>query len=236
MKDVSYYLELQAEYENAKEKTIFLRDISDDDLVYLLKSKGYDLYSGRIQYNEETGLFDVLKTDSRYSIFFLEDVKFLIKNGELRISFGVSRLSFIATGLFLTSLKGFPTEVQGDFLCDKNYLTNLVGAPSKVSRHFSCRDNELTSLKGCPKEIFGQFNCSGNHLTSLEGGPLLVGRSYSCEENRLQTLKGCARKVGAFYCSFNELKSLEGSPSPVEETFESRHDEESWKRVKERNN
>ena len=44
--------------------------------------------------------------------------------------------------------------------CDK--LTSLKGAPKEVGGNFDCSDNKLTSLEGCPKEVGGDFYCDNN--------------------------------------------------------------------------
>lgn len=62
----------------------------------------------------------------------------------------------------LSSLKGCPRKVNGDFDCSKNHLTTLVGCPEVVKRNFNCAENELTSLEGCPKSLKGKFDCSFN--------------------------------------------------------------------------
>ena len=105
----------------------------------------------------------------------------------------------------LTSLKGCPKEVSGDFdcfLCPK--LESLKGTPQKVGRNFNCCDcSSLTSLKGCPQEVRGGFDCS------------------ECPE--LESLEGTPQKVGEFVCSgCPKLKSLDGCPKEVVDYFNCR--------------
>ena len=50
-------------------------------------------------------------------------------------------------GLGLTSLKGAPKEVGGDFWCSYNQLTSLEGAPREIGGGFDCSNNpDLHSL------------------------------------------------------------------------------------------
>ena len=141
----------------------------------------------------------------------------------------------------LTSLKGAPKEVKGDFDCSHNNLTSLKGAPEKVKGYFDCNNNNLTSLEYAPKEVGDKFNCSHNNLTSLKGAPKKVGDFYCgfnnltsleyapkevkgdfyCYTNKLITLKGCPKKVGDnFECSYNNLTSLKDGPEKVGGDFD----------------
>ncbi|MBR1756760.1 MAG: hypothetical protein IJ738_04270, partial [Alphaproteobacteria bacterium] len=97
------------------------------------------------------------------------------------------------------------------FNCSGNQLTSLKGAPQKVGGNFNCSYNQLTSLKGVPQKIEGSFNCSENQLTSLEGAPQKVGGNFRCYGNQLTSLKGAPQKVGGnFWCYGNQLTSLFG--------------------------
>lgn len=116
----------------------------------------------------------------------------------------------------LTSLEGCPKEIGGNFNCGGNQLTSLEGSPEKVGRDFECYNNELTSLKGCPKEIGRNFCCVNNQLTSLEGSPEKINGNFDCYINRLTSLKGCPKEIdGCFNCYENQLKSLEGCPTKI---------------------
>ena len=59
-------------------------------------------------------------------------------------------------------------------------LTSLRGAPQKVGGDFWCsRCTSLTSLEGAPQEVGGTFSCADcPSLTSLEGVPQKVGRDF----------------------------------------------------------
>ena len=62
----------------------------------------------------------------------------------------------------LTSLESCPTEVDGDFLCDKNNLTSLRGVPKWIGDSFSCSQNNLISLRYAPTYVDDSFFCWGN--------------------------------------------------------------------------
>ena len=62
----------------------------------------------------------------------------------------------------LTSLKGIPKEINGDFNCSFNNLITLENSPEIVNGYFDCTYNKLKSLKGRPKKIKGSFDCSNN--------------------------------------------------------------------------
>ena len=82
----------------------------------------------------------------------------------------------------LTSLKGAPKYVDGDFWCSNNHLTSLEGAPEEVGRNFICAYNEITSLKGAPEYVGWRFDCAYcNNLTSLESAPRKIGERFYCD-------------------------------------------------------
>ena len=115
----------------------------------------------------------------------------------------------------LTSLRGCPKEVKGDFFCSQNKLTSLEGGPQKVGGYFDCSNNKLTSLKGAPKQVGGGFYCSNNKLTTLDGAPEKVG-DFICVNNRLKDLKGAPKEItGNFICCDNPLVSLDGLPRKI---------------------
>jgi hypothetical protein len=155
--------------------------------------------NGKWSVNPSTGLVDVDGDFdcSERRLFTLSGIKF----GSV-------------TGVFncydneLTSLKGAPEKVDGDFRCDHNdLLTSLEGAPKEVGGDFDCSVTKLNSLVGAPKEVGGDFICSFNKLTSLEGAPERVdGEFYlkSYYEHFKWTPKG---KIG-FIGEHPEFKEL----------------------------
>jgi hypothetical protein len=85
----------------------------------------------------------------------------------------------------ITSLKGAPASVSGDFDCYSNNITSLEGAPSSVDGDFNCGRNNLSSLKGIEKilkKMNGTFFAQQNPLKSHVIGLLLVP---GCKEVRL---------------------------------------------------
>jgi hypothetical protein len=97
----------------------------------------------------------------------------------------------------LTTLKGSPKWIGGDFFCYKNNLTSLEFGPEYVEGSFNCSNNELTNLVGSPLKIEGSFVCIFNDLTDLTGSPREVGDFFSCRHNYcLKSPKGCPEKLG----------------------------------------
>ena len=141
----------------------------------------------------------------------------------------------------LTSLKGCPTIINGDFLCygnklkslenrpqevfgnfnvEYNKLTTLEGRPQNVEKDFICSDNNLKSLKGSPIIINGDFYCKNNKLETLENSPVNIKGNFDCTKNKLKNLKGNLKRVSLnFYCNDNELETLEGRPKIIGELF-----------------
>ena len=74
----------------------------------------------------------------------------------------------------LTSLRGAPQTVGGDFWCTGNQLINLIGAPHTVDGDFYCIQNQLTSLKGSPHTVGGDFGCGGDNLTNIDDMPKVI--------------------------------------------------------------
>ena len=116
----------------------------------------------------------------------------------------------------ITSLKGAPAKVTGDFICISNDLATLEGAPKEVGRDFWCGSKNLTSLKGGPKKVAGSFHCEFSNLTTLEGAPQKVGGDFNCYMSGLTSLEGAPKYVGGdFDCDDNNLTTLEGAPKYV---------------------
>ena len=60
------------------------------------------------------------------------------------------------------NLEIFKPDSSGTINCSNSKLTSLKGAPSSVGGDFYCNDNKLTSLEGAPKSVGGNFDCSYN--------------------------------------------------------------------------
>jgi hypothetical protein len=70
-------------------------------------------------------------------------------------------------------------EITGNVVFCNNILTTLKGCPSFISGQFKCNNNRLTSLVGGPITVTDSYNCSRNPLTSLEGLPKDVGHIFA---------------------------------------------------------
>ena len=180
------------------------------------KNKNKDSISSKLKLNPQTNRYDF-----EGSLFRSKLKEYVNTNGDgFTINFGKIKGKFDCSGLYLTSLKGAPTEVGRDFDCCSNQLTSLKGAPKKVGGNFYCSNNQLTSLKGAPQTVGKRFECSENQLTSLKGAPKKVGESFWCGNNQLTSLEGAPQTVGKdFWCNDNQLTSLEGAPQTVGEGF-----------------
>ena len=80
----------------------------------------------------------------------------------------------------LTSLKGCPIYVGGDFYCHYNRLTSLEGCPIYVGGDLYCGTNKLTSLDGCATYIGGRLYCKNNKIKLLRpDGVNIIGKFSS---------------------------------------------------------
>lgn len=117
--------------------------------------------------------------------------------------------SFICSNMSLTSLKGAPFLINGNFDCRKNKLTSLKDGPIGVAGNYDCEGNILTSLEGCPSEIKGYFDCSYNKLPSLKGCPTTGVQNFWGQMNVLTSLEGAPAEInGDFHCENNRLTSF----------------------------
>ncbi len=75
-------------------------------------------------------------------------------------------------------------KVTGSFHCFGNYnLTTLKGCPEYVGGDFWCYSNKLTSLEGCPKVVGDYFDCENNKIMTFEHLPFSIGGRFVCREN-----------------------------------------------------
>ncbi len=70
------------------------------------------------------------------------------------------------------------TMYPSNMFLNARELTSLKGSPDAVNGDFFCSNNKLTTLKYSPKEIFGNFNVNYNNLISLEGSPKNVEENF----------------------------------------------------------
>lgn len=125
-----------------------------------------------------------------------DQVEQFVENGQLTVKFGTVKGDFHCEELGLSSLKGCPKVVHGDFLCYGNELEDLEGGPETVKITYNCSANGLTSLKGAPKEVGAAFYCDSNSLKSMKGGPEKIGKTLDISENPLTELDGFPKEVG----------------------------------------
>ena len=141
------------------------------------------------------------KINKDYSIDVVGDVILhRSKLKELPLKFNIVEGNFNCSNNLLTSLKGSPKKVYGNFSCFNNSnLKSLEYSPNYVSGSFNCNSCDITSLKGSPEKVEGEFNIALNpNITSLEGSPIIVGK---------------------FHSSVNNLTSLIGAPKFVKTSF-----------------
>jgi hypothetical protein len=108
----------------------------------------------------------------------------------------------------ITSLKGCPKEIIGDFDLQFNKLKNLQYCPDRVSGHLSINNNKIDNLNYFPKEVRA-VKLDNNKLTSLKGLPKTVHGFLSVENNKIKKLDGELERVfGQFLIANNKLTSL----------------------------
>ena len=88
----------------------------------------------------------------------------------------------------LTSLKGSPLYVGGNFNCGSNNLTNLKYSPMEVGGGYYCHGNQLKTLRGLEECFFmKKIYCGGSPVDELFS--LFVDKEWSCADvNRLNDL------------------------------------------------
>lgn len=77
----------------------------------------------------------------------------------------------------LSSLKGAPFYINGDFIAGSNKLDSLIGLPIHIDGHCYLFNNNLTSLHNIHKHLkrlHGYLNCKCNPITSSVLGVLLI--------------------------------------------------------------
>ena len=130
----------------------------------LISTKGMPEEIGGVIYCYDTpidkffaGYGIYLKKDGKiYDIFDLPKDKEFVINGDLKLN-----------NMCLKKLPDLSNViVKGTFDCHCNPITSLKGAPKEVGGNFNCCNcNKLTSAKGLPEYIGGKLHCD-NHLRS----------------------------------------------------------------------
>lgn len=121
----------------------------------------------------------------------------------------------------LTSLKGCPKYIDGNFYCNNNNkLVNLEGGPETVTKTYECDNNLLVTLQGLAQNIGMDFKCSSNRLTKLEYLPKIIKGNLNINKNNLISLQGCSDVVEQnFDCSKNDFISLKHAPKSIGNCF-----------------
>ena len=88
-----------------------------------------------------------------------------IEDTEIPVQFNEVNGDFDLTGSKnLTSLKGSPINVFGNFFCAELSLTTLLGAPDYIQDNFVCHGNPISSLEGMP-DVMGNCVCFRTNVT-----------------------------------------------------------------------
>ncbi|MGD9625959.1 MAG: hypothetical protein AB7D41_08090 [Arcobacter sp.] len=88
-------------------------------------------------------------------------------------------------------------EDRGSILYSKN-ITSLKGCPKIIKGNFNCSKNELESLEYGPREVLGNFDCSNNYLESLKYSPEIVHGNFNCSRNKLRDLRGISKDIRGY--------------------------------------
>lgn len=111
----------------------------------------------------------------------------------------------------LTSLKGAPKEIKGNFLCQMNKLKNLEFAPEKVDGNFDCSKNKLIDLHLSPKVINGNFIATNMQLTVLNCDDTIINGDFDISFNNLKTTKVLPKNIkGTIIVPHNKIEKLDG--------------------------
>jgi len=100
--------------------------------------------------------------------------------------------------------------IYGDFTIEDCKMTTLRGCPLFVNGNFYCGANELKSLEGGPDTVTGGYYCGGNLLKTLEFCPDYVGADFACDWNKLKDLKFAPVRIdGNFIYGGNKISKEE---------------------------
>ena len=142
---------------------------------------------------------------------------------EIPVQFGRVSGYFDISYNKLTSLKGCPREVGGDFWICVNPLKNLNYSPKIVHQNYDCSRCDITSLEGCTKKIGGvlrMYNCA--KLKTLNGCPRKIKSSFDCSNcYELESLEGCPEDVGGSFAAYEcvNLKTLKYIPEKIKDAL-----------------
>ncbi len=132
------------------------------DLLWYFQDANTELPLHESQYEiDPDGVVHVIRTDIQRNRVSL--------TGLLPVQFGEVEGDFLISNMNLTSLKGCPRHVDGNFDCSENSLTSLQHAPS-TCEDLDCSRNKLTTLHHAPV-VANSISCSHNLLTDLSTAP-----------------------------------------------------------------
>lgn len=97
----------------------------------------------------------------------------------------------------LTTLKGCPLHVKGDFdVDDCPKLTSFEHAPRKIDGDASFYKCKITSMKFAPTFVGGELDIMRNEITSIEDMPNMTVLSHiDMRRNKIKSFKGIGSKL-----------------------------------------
>ena len=118
----------------------------------------------------------------------------------------------------LSTLEFSPEVIDGSFNVSNNLITSLECFPAIVGKHIVLRGNPcLSSIAGINQQVIdGNLMCSGCGLKSLIGCPKVVNGDFYCNDNMLTSMKGGPEEVrGNYVCFGNNMNSMDGAPKTI---------------------
>lgn len=155
---------------------------------------------------EQDVIYDLGDYDDEDDIFELTELPFTIRDF-------TGDLTLVDCGL--TSLKGFPQTINGNFNCSNNELTSLEYGPTIVFGEYNASNNKLTKIGVQLKDVY-DLVLDNNKLSNLSGTPNTI-HNLSVEKNRLTTFEGSPSYIDNFLnVSHNRIDSFVGFPKRVD--------------------
>ena len=140
----------------------------------------------------------------------------IVKNGKFIVNIKRVERNFNCSGQSLTTLKGGPEYVGGNFWCGSNpRLKSLKHGPKYVGGTYDCSYNNLKSLSSLPDIVFNDLDVSGNKLRHMRSFPSFVKGELNMSENLLETLEGMPQTGKEANFLDNPLRTLYGFKIPL---------------------
>ena len=106
--------------------------------------------------------------------------------------------------MFLSSLKGCPTKISGDFKCRYTGIKSLRYGPTRVEGSYYCQKTGISSLRFSPEYVGKNFFAMDNNkIKSLEG----IGVEYLQEIDGILMLP---EKIESHLLGILKIRSLHG--------------------------